>query len=100
VKWGRFLLGLAGGAVVGYMLVQTKEIVLRPENVIQSLKERYKEKLSILGSWIYIEPQLEEVNGMQYRIYHCGLTGMSNGQPNNLQFKVNAETGEVLLVID
>lgn len=98
VKWGRFLLGLASGMLAGYMLVQNKERMVQPERVIQSLKERYKDRLSIMGSWIYIEPQIEEINGVKYHVYQCGLTGLSDGKPSHLNFKVNAQTGEVLSV--
>lgn len=94
----RLFWAVAAGAILGYLLVQQRKKEISPEKVITSLKERYRERFSVLGSWIYVEPQTEEINGFPCRIYRCGLTGWKDGKPHHLQFKVDAYTGRVLSV--
>ncbi|MDQ0338904.1 putative small secreted protein [Caldalkalibacillus uzonensis] len=99
MKWGRFLLGMAAGALGGYLLYkQTQDAPIRPETIVETLKKQYREHMAIVGSWIHVEPQTEEMEGVQYRIYQCGLTGLVDGEPHYLEFKVDADTGHVLRV--
>ncbi|GGK20204.1 hypothetical protein GCM10010965_11520 [Caldalkalibacillus thermarum] len=99
MKWGRFLLGMAAGALGGYLLFKrTQDRPLCPEKIIETLKKQYKEQMTIVGSWIYVEPRTEEMEGVQYRIYQCGLTGLVDGKPRYYEFKVDADTGHVLQV--
>lgn len=101
MRWSRFLLGVATGAIATYLLTQNnkKETFVKPEHVIQSLKQRYKDSMSIIGSWIHVEPKLEEINGIDYYTYEAGLTGLiNNDEPTFLEFKVDAKTGSLLQV--
>lgn len=98
MKFGRFLLGVAAGVAVSYVLVKEAENrkYVRPEQALQHLKDRCKGKLNIVGSWIHVEPMIEELNGIQYNIYQGGLTALENGTPRYLDFKVDADTGTIL----
>lgn len=98
MKWRRLFWAMLGGAVLGYVLVQSKAKGLSPEEVIRSLKERYKGNLAVTGSWIYVEPQMEEIDGLTSQVYLCGLIGIKDGNPQNLLFKVDAKTGKILSV--
>jgi predicted small secreted protein len=99
MKMGRFLLGVAAGIAVGYLLNKSvKKEYIKPEEVVQKLKRRYREKMEIIGSWIQVEPFSEEINGIQYHIYQGGLTGVIDGLPTFLEFRVDADTGSILSV--
>lgn len=100
MKWSRFLLGFAAGAIATYLWTQNhrQDRFVQPERVIQSLKQRYKDSMSIVGSWIHVEPKLEEIDGIRYYTYEGGLTGLINDEPTFLEFKVDARTGSLLQV--
>lgn len=99
MKIGRFLFGVAAGIAVGYMIYKKeKKEFLKPETVIHRLKNRYKKKMTITGSWIQVEPIREEFNGVQYNIYQAGLNGVVDGLPTFLEFRVDADTGSLLSV--
>lgn len=99
MKWSRFIFGVATGVIASYLLTRKKnDPFLKPEQIVQALKHRYQDSMSIIGSWIHIEPQLEEVEGVRYHTYNGGLTGHINGEPTFLEFKVDAQTGNVLQV--
>lgn len=97
MKWGKFLLGLAAGAAAGYLWHKSKEMkFLKPESVIENIKAKYRNKLEIIGSWIHIEPISEEHNGLEYKVYQCGITGVKDNEPYYFEFKVDADTGAIL----
>ncbi|WP_025025478.1 PepSY domain-containing protein [Caldalkalibacillus mannanilyticus] len=97
MKWGRFFLGLAAGMAVSYVYTKKKSpSLIKPEKVIQMVKERYKETMSITGSWIHTEPKKEAINGIQYTIYQGGFTAVIDGYPTFYEFKVDADTGTLL----
>jgi predicted small secreted protein len=100
MKLGRFLIAVAAGAAVGYVLStenqKTKRV--KPEKVIQLVKNRYKNQMNIIGSWIHMEPKIETLNGIQYNIYQGGLTGMIDDSPQFLEFMADADTGTLLKV--
>jgi predicted small secreted protein len=99
MKVGRFLIGVAAGVTASYMLSKvTKRAFIKPEKVVEIVKDRYKNKMSIVGSWIHVEPQSEEISGIQYNIYQGGLTGVIDGTPQFLEFTVDADTGTLLKV--
>jgi predicted small secreted protein len=99
MKLGRFLFGVATGVAAGYLINKaTQKTFVKPEKVVHMLKNRYKDKMSIIGSWIHVEPQCEEINGIQYNIYQGGLTGVVDGSPQFLEFTVDADTGTLLKV--
>ena len=98
MKWGRFLLGAAAGAAIGYFVLKgMAERRLAPEQIVQMLKEKYQsERMSIIGSWIHVHPQKEKIDGSEYTVYQCGLTGLAGDEPHFYEFKVDADTGDVL----
>lgn len=99
MKLGRFLIGIAAGIATGYVLSKTQKTKLvKPEKVIQLVKNRYKGKMNIVGSWIHVDPKSETLNGIQYNIYQGGLTGVIDGSPQFLEFIVDADTGTLLKV--
>lgn len=97
MKWSRLLLVVATGVIASYMVSKkSNDTFVKPEKVIHMMKNRYKESMSIVGSWIHVEPKIEEINGVAYHTYHGGLTGVINGEPTFLEFKVDADTGSLL----
>jgi predicted small secreted protein len=99
MKWGRFVAGIAAGLAVGYVFSKSQQpSQVKPEKVIQMVKNRYKSKTTITGSWIHVEPQRETINGIEYDVYQGGFTGVKNGYPEFYEFKVDAHTGTLLMI--
>jgi len=99
MKWGRFMIGLAAGMAVSYLVSQKKApSQVKPEKALQMVKDRYKNQMSITGSWIHMEPKNEKVHGIHYNIYNGGFTGMTDGSPRFYEFKVDADTGALLQI--
>ncbi|GAA0374214.1 PepSY domain-containing protein [Bacillus horti] len=97
MKLGRFLLGVAAGLAVSYVVIKSSETkFVKPEKALAQIKKKYKDKMSIMGSWIQIEPIAEEFNGLTYNIYQGGLTTLKDGNPHYIDFKVDADTGTIL----
>jgi predicted small secreted protein len=99
MNWGRFVAGVVTGVVASYLITQKKPATfIKPEKIIQMVRNRYKSKMSIVGSWIHTEPKAGELNGIQYNLYEGGFTGVVNGSPRFYEFVVDAETGTLLKV--
>jgi predicted small secreted protein len=97
MKKGLFWLGFLTGAIAGYWLYeQTKEAPLKPESVIEHLKQTYGREFKVVGSWIQLEPSQTTKDGIPYHIYQCGITGLKDDEPHYLEFEVDAYTGTVL----
>lgn len=99
MKFSRFLLGVAAGAAIGYLFSkQFQHTPVKPEYVLSEIKKKYKQNMKIVGSWIHVDPKVETINGLQYNIYQCGLSGSIDGEPAYFEFKVDADTGSILAV--
>lgn len=97
MKLGKFLCGVAAGIAVSYLVVKgTETKYVKPERVIQQIKNKMKDNMNIVGSWIHVEPVIEELNGVKYNVYQGGLTALQNGMPHLIDFKVDADTGTIL----
>lgn len=99
MKLGRFFIGVAAGIAMGYVISKNKKTKrVKPEKVIQLVKNRYKNQMNIIGSWIHVEPKSEILNGIQYNIYQGGLTGVIGDSPQFLEFIADADTGTLIRV--
>lgn len=93
----RFLFGVGAGFLTGYWLYQqTKVHPLKPEQIISQLKQAHDDTLPIIGSWIEVEPHLEQMDHIAIHTYQCGLTGLIDGSPKRFHYKVDAFTGDIL----
>lgn len=91
------LLGLccfAAGILAGRTIKEKEHI--SPENTLRSIRKMLSEKFTVSGSWIYMKPKDFSKNGIDYTIYHGGITKESNGQETPYEFYVDANTGTIV----
>ncbi|QTN00121.1 MULTISPECIES: PepSY domain-containing protein [Sediminibacillus] len=101
MNWKRIAVGAGIGAVAGYFALQQyeKQRKVTPEKALKSAKEAFKQQGPISGSWIYMKPEEMEKNGLTYTVYRGGITRTVDGESTQYEFKVDAETGSILDVL-
>lgn len=85
-----FLLGF----VMGKRTEQRQKI--KPEEALKQVREYYKEKYEVSGSWIYMKSEQLQKNGLDYEVYHGGITRKENGKSYPYEFYLDAYTGTIL----
>ncbi len=86
------------GLAVGYLAKQQIEQYekVTPEKALASAKEAFKKQGPISGSWIYMQPEEIEKNGLTYDAYHGGITRNIDGENKQYEFYIDLETGAVI----
>ncbi|WP_053218864.1 PepSY domain-containing protein [Virgibacillus senegalensis] len=101
MNWKKIAIGAGIGAAAGYFVLQQydKQSKVTPEKALKSAKEAFKQQGPISGSWIYMKPEEMEKNGLTYTVYRGGITRTIDGESTQYEFKVDAETGSILDVL-
>ncbi|AUJ25951.1 peptidase M4 [Virgibacillus dokdonensis] len=86
------------GVAVGYLAKQQLDQMQKvtPEKALNHAKETFKKQGPISGSWIYMQPQEVEKNGLLYDAYRGGVTRNLDGENKQYEFYVDVETGAVI----
>ncbi|API90880.1 MULTISPECIES: PepSY domain-containing protein [unclassified Virgibacillus] len=86
------------GVAVGYFAKQQIDQMQKvtPEKALKQAKETFKKQGPISGSWIYMQPQEVEKNGLLYDAYRGGVTRNLDGENKQYEFYVDVETGAVI----
>ncbi|WP_226036381.1 PepSY domain-containing protein [Aquibacillus saliphilus] len=87
-------LGALAGLVIKEQLVSTRYV--SPEKALKSAKETFKKQGPISGSWIYMKPEELVKNELTYIVYRGGVTRNINGENQQYEFFVDADTGTIL----
>lgn len=93
-----FLLGTIVGIVLGFIakaFLDEKQN-LSPEVALERVKTAFQRTAPVSGSWIYIEPQSYEKNGLVYDVYRGGITRTIDDQQNQYEFYADVKTGVVI----
>jgi predicted small secreted protein len=92
------VLALGVGIAVGYFAKQQLDQVkkITPEKALKQAKETFKKQGPISGSWIYMQPQEVEKNGLLYNAYRGGVTRNLDGENKQYEFYVDVDTGAVI----
>lgn len=93
-----FLLGTTVGIAIGFLAKTFAEQNqhLSPEVALERVKEAFQRTAPVSGSWIYIEPQTYEKNGLVYETYRGGITRTMDDQQNQYEFQADVKTGVVI----
>ncbi|KGX89415.1 peptidase M4 [Pontibacillus halophilus JSM 076056 = DSM 19796] len=92
-------LAIAGaGAIAAYFV--TKQLQndqrLSPEKALKVAKESFKRQGPISGSWIYMKPEEWTSEEVPYTVYRGGISKSVDGETQQYEFHVDAETGTIL----
>lgn len=95
-QWYVVIMGLSFflGYVVGKRTEQTQRI--KPEEALKQVRDYYKEKYDVSGSWIYMKPEQFQKNGLDYEVYHGGITRNIDGKSYPYEFYLDVYTGTVI----
>lgn len=100
MNWKSFLTGFGSGVVggvVAYHLI-AKAATPSPDKILEQVKDAFKQKGPISGSWIHMKAEPYEANQMQYQVYKGGISQNLNGQTKQHEFIADAATGTVLAI--
>ncbi|SFM09370.1 Predicted small secreted protein [Gracilibacillus orientalis] len=90
---------IAGSAfLLGYFLKQqqNEKQRIKPEKALKIVKENFQENYEVSGSWIYMKSEPLQKNGLEYKVYHGGITKQFEEQYVPYEFYVDALTGTVI----
>lgn len=98
MNWKSFLIGLGVGIAGGYAAreVLSHKPLVKPEKVLASAKELFKQKGPISGSWIYMKTEPYNKQGLTYTVYKGGISRMEDGHLYQYEFIADAKTGCVI----
>src|SRR5690606_17837569 len=94
-RWA--LLGLicfGAGLLAGRSITEREHV--SPEKALKSIRDMLSQKFTVSGSWIYMKPKDFNKNGLNYTIYHGGVTKRANKKDTPYEFYVDAHTGTIL----
>jgi|SRR5699024_8248187 len=92
------VLGVTLGFVTGYILRHQLEekSKLSPERALQIAKEKFEQTAPIVGSWIYVNKERVEINGLPYDTYRGGISRQIDNQTKQIEFHIDTETGAIV----
>ncbi|WP_018933609.1 PepSY domain-containing protein [Gracilibacillus lacisalsi] len=90
---------IAGFAfMLGYFLrqQQSEKQRIKPEKALKAVKDYFQKKCEVSGSWIYMKSEPLQKNGLEYEVYHGGITKHIDSEYVPYEFYVDAYTGTVI----
>jgi predicted small secreted protein len=101
MSWKKLLVGASlGAAATMYYFKQSKDTSLIPaEKALKMVKEQFKEKAVIDGSWIHIVPESIEKYNLPYTVYRGGISQVNGHEQQQIEFLVDAKNGSVIEVL-
>jgi predicted small secreted protein len=96
MRFGNFLAGVAVGILGTYAIQKFTPSYISSDQALKLVKQEFKKQGPIDGSWIHMEPETIERNHISYRVYKGGISRMSDNEPEQLEFIVNAENGTII----
>lgn len=91
-------LGIALGFLVKHQIDEYTQT--SPEKALENAKEAFKKQGPISGSWIYMNPEEVESNGLTYTAYRGGITRNVDGENKQFEFFTDVETGAVIRAVE
>ncbi|WP_338449145.1 PepSY domain-containing protein [Niallia oryzisoli] len=98
MNWKTFLTGVGSGVAVGIVLSKAidNNKSISAEKALANAKAAFKKHGAISGSWIQMEKQQHSKSLLDYEVYIGGISRMVDGQTEQYEFIVDAETGAIL----
>jgi predicted small secreted protein len=98
MNWKPFIIGAAVGVIGGYT---AKEIIsqkagVSPEKVLENVKNQFKQKGAISGSWIHMKTEPFEKEHISYTVYKGGISKQEDGLQKQYEFIADAGTGTII----
>ncbi|MCZ0703249.1 putative small secreted protein [Natronobacillus azotifigens] len=99
MNWKKLLFAGGIGAVIGYSVkAQLDNLPIRPEEALKQVKNAFRERGPVSGSWIYMKPEELTYNELDYTVYRGGITRTIDNVNTQYEFFIDAYTGSVIAV--
>lgn len=99
MKLRDFLVGVATGLAAAVIIKETSSRIspyVPANNVLNNIKEQFKQQAPIDGSWIYMKTE-EFNNGIStFPVYRGGISTIVDGETKSYEFAADAKTGVIV----
>ncbi|MTH55631.1 hypothetical protein GKZ89_19745 [Bacillus mangrovi] len=97
------LTGLIAGIGIGFgaaylLRDQLKSPFISSDKALQLVKQEFRKKGPIEGSWIFTVPEDYSINDFNHKVYKTGITRTIEGALEQFEAIVHAQTGLLLEV--
>lgn len=98
MNWKTFFAGVGSGLAAGLYIrsVIAKHQTISSEKALSIAKTAFKKHGPIQGSWIQMEKQPFKKSLFDYEVYMGGISRNINGNPEQYEFIIDANTGAIL----
>ncbi|WP_347549240.1 PepSY domain-containing protein [Pseudalkalibacillus hwajinpoensis] len=86
----------AGAAAITTATIASKKTYISPEKALKAAKSAVKPVYIVKGSWIHMKTDSVEKFNVPFTVYSGGLTCEKDGELQQLDFMVDAETGTLV----
>ena len=86
----------AGAAAITVSTIASKKTYISPEKALKAVKGAVKPVYTVKGSWIHMKTDSVKKFNLPYTVYAGGLTCEKEGDLQQLDFMVDAETGTLV----
>ncbi|MGD7044283.1 hypothetical protein [Jeotgalibacillus proteolyticus] len=98
MNWKDVTIGAAVGLAAGYAISQgtSKAVSVPADKVLQDVKNQFKKRGSIDGSWIQMKPEEHEILAIKNQVYRGGISRHQGNELEQFEFIADAKTGTVM----
>lgn len=94
-----FLLGVTTGLAAAVIIKEASERIqpyMSANQVLNNIKEAFREESPIDGSWIYMKPENFHNGVMTIPVYRGGISRVKDGEVENIEFAADARSGVIV----
>ncbi|MBD1380178.1 PepSY domain-containing protein [Metabacillus arenae] len=100
MNWRNFFVGVSIGFAAAYFVKNRMEAqYISSEKALHIVKQAFKQRGPIDGSWIYTVPEEYYKNHLTYKVYKTGVTRTAGGSLEQYEALVDAKTGTIIEII-
>ncbi|ELK47344.1 PepSY domain-containing protein [Halobacillus sp. ACCC02827] len=102
MNWKKVAIAAGVGALAGYVIKEqvSNSQGVTPEKALKIAKEAFKKQGPISGSWVYMQPEELNKNGIHYDVYRGGIAKNKDGETSQFEFYIDTETGTIVDVAE
>jgi len=100
MNWKDVSVGVVVGIAAGIAISQatSNAVSVSADKVLQDVKDQFKKRGPIDGSWIQMKPEEHEVLAVKNYVYRGGISRHQGNELEQFEFIADAKTGTVMNV--
>jgi len=98
MNWKDVTVGAVVGIAAGIAISQgtSKTVSVSADKVLQDVKDQFKQRGSIDGSWIQMKPEEHEILAVKNHVYRGGISRHQGSELEQFEFIADAKTGTIM----